>query len=318
MTHFNMIESYEINVHSQHKRLRHIELSNQAVKQFLQAVEHMTIERIEYVPFERFYLSARLQEIFGSALRQELRDILHDRSSGGFTIGLEEQTDCIDDYIKFATAVTHHLGVPNHDAMSGKFYARFAVQQTDDSDTYLRQAFRVLELHTDGIFVDEPTDWILMMKLVEHNAAGGESRLLHLDDWEDLARFSAHPLASHIYKYDYSDRGSKNVSSAVHNPTFYQRDNAVCMRYNHQCTHPQNIEEAIYLKEIQESMENSAGTLPIRLPVGQLVVLNNHFWLHGREAFAPHAGLYRELMRQRGVFESVGAAALQEVIPREH
>ena len=43
-----------------------------------------------------------------------------------------------------------------------------------------------LHLHTDGTFVDEPTDWLLMMKMIEQNARGGESRLLHLDDWKEL------------------------------------------------------------------------------------------------------------------------------------
>lgn len=294
--------NYEIKPHLEHQRLKHIELSNQALEQFFKAVEHIDIERIEYVPFERFYLADKLKEAVGDSFQHNIRQILHDRSSGGFTIGVQEQTDNIDEYIKFATAISHLIGITNYDAMSGKFYARFSVQHSFESDTYLRQAFRVLELHTDGIFVDEPTDWLIMMKFVERNAVGGESRLLHLDDWEDLSALSHHPLASHIYKFDYSDRGSKNVNSAVYNPTFYEQNNTTCMRYNHQCTHPQTIEQAMYLKKIQESMENSPGTISIHLPVGQLVLLNNHFWLHGREAFEKKMDLYRELMRQRGVF----------------
>ena len=59
------------------------------------------------------------------------------------------------------------LGAPNYDSMSGKYYARFSVKDTDNSDSYLRQAYRLFTLHTDGTFVDEPTDWLLMMKMVE-------------------------------------------------------------------------------------------------------------------------------------------------------
>jgi protein CsiD len=152
------------------------------------------------------------------------------------------------------------------------------------------------------VFVNEATDWLIMMKFAEQNAIGGESRFLHLDDWEDLSMFSCHPLASHLFRYSYADRGSKNVKDVVYNTTFYHQNNAPCIRYNHQCTHPQNIEEALYLKQIQISMENSPAVLPVTLPIGQLVMLNNHFWLHGREAFEKHPGLYRELMRQRGSF----------------
>src|SRR5699024_11487701 len=77
---------------------------------------------------------------------------------------------CSSDLVIFATAITHLIGLPNHDAMSGKYYARFTVKHTDNSDSYLRQAYRLFTLHTDGTFVDEDTDWLLMMKMVEENA----------------------------------------------------------------------------------------------------------------------------------------------------
>jgi protein CsiD len=294
--------AYEVKVHPDHKRLRQIELNNRAIQQFFKVIGDINIERLEYVPFERYYLAEKLKEIVGESFLHTIRQILHDRSSGGFTIGVQGQTDEASDYIRFATALTHLVGPPNHDAMSQKYYARFSVKHSDDSDTYLRQAYRILELHTDGVFVEEPTDWLIMMKFEEIHAVGGESRLLHLDDWEDLQRFSRHPLASHQFKYSYADRGSKNVKDIVFDSTFFEQNNAPCIRYNHQCTHPRNIEQAMYLKQIQISMENSPGTLPVNLPVGELVMLNNHFWIHGREAFEEHPGLYRELMRQRGAF----------------
>ncbi len=83
------------------------------------------------------------------------------------------------------------------------------MKDTDSSDSYLRQAYRLFTLHTDGTFVDEPTDWLLMMKMVEQNARGGESRLLHLDDWKELDKYANHPLASH--KFTYKAPKSKNI-----------------------------------------------------------------------------------------------------------
>jgi len=297
--------TYEVKAHPDHERLRHIQLSDSMIQQFLSEIADINVERLEYVPFERFYVAEKLKEIAGDSFQQTLRQIIHDRSTGGFTIGVQGLTENTDDYIRFATAVTHLVGIPNFDSMSGKFYARFSVKHTDNSDTYLRQAYRTLELHTDGTFVDEPTDWLIMMKFIEQNAIGGESRLLHLDDWEDFAKFRSHPLASHQFKYSYADRGTKNTKDVVYHSTFYEQNNATCMRYNHQATHPQNIEQAMYLKQLQVSMENSPATLPVTLPVGQLVMLNNHFWLHGREAFEKHPELFRELMRQRGFFSQI-------------
>lgn len=48
-----------------------------------------------------------------------------------------------------------------------------------------------MELHNDGTYVEEQTDYVLMMKIDEQNMQGGNSLLLHLDDWEHLDEFSA-------------------------------------------------------------------------------------------------------------------------------
>src|SRR5690606_22878479 len=98
-----------------------------------------------------------------------------------FTLSVEGQLSGLDQQVTLGTAVAHLLGLPNFDDMTGNYYACFTVQDSYDSDSYLRQAYRVFTLHTDGTYVKEPTDWILMMKMEERNAVGGESRLLHLD-----------------------------------------------------------------------------------------------------------------------------------------
>lgn len=48
-----------------------------------------------------------------------------------------------------------------------------------------------MELHNDGTYVEEITDYVLMMKIDEQNMQGGNSLLLHLDDWEHLTTISA-------------------------------------------------------------------------------------------------------------------------------
>ena len=78
----------------------------------------------------------------------------------------------------------HLIGIPNHDSMAGKYYARFTVKHEDKSDSYLRKAYTNMDLHTDGTYVKEVTDWLLMTKIDEQNVEGGETAMLHLDDWE--------------------------------------------------------------------------------------------------------------------------------------
>ncbi|MBD9626998.1 carbon starvation induced protein CsiD [Ensifer sp. ENS06] len=291
--------TFSIEKHPVHERLRHIKLDPSLVRSFLDTVQGVNVQNLEYVPFMRFSLAKTLDEGFGGQLGTTLRAIVNDRKSGGFTLGVEGATVSDAEYVKFGTAIGHLLGPGNHDAMSGTYYARFLVKDTDSSDSYLRQAYRLFTLHTDGTFVDEATDWLLMMKFAEENAVGGESRLLHIDDWSERDTFLNHELGRHALTY--KAPGSKNVQAAVERPTFFENDYGLCISFIDQFAQPQTIEQAIYLRELSASMESSPSTKEIPLPVGDLVVLNNYFWLHGRAAFQKHPELHRELMRQRGM-----------------
>ncbi|KSU61035.1 protein CsiD [[Bacillus] enclensis] len=293
-------DTYEVNFHPQSSRMFQVDLAPAVISEFLSLTREISVQQLEYIPYMRHIAADHLNTLTNNSLQQVLSDILHDRETGGYTIGLQGQTEDPDDYVKFSTAITHLVGSPNFDAMSGKYYARFTVNHIDNSDSYLRQPYRLFTLHTDGTFVDEPTDWLLMMKMKEENASGGESRLLHLDDWKELDRFSNHPLASH--KFTYKAPASKNVSQEVQRATFFLDNNKPCICFIDQFVYPEKIDEAKYLKELSHSMENDPSLIELKLPVGDLVVLNNLFWLHGRAAFEKNPELNRELLRQRGQF----------------
>lgn len=288
-----------IHPHPQTRRLYEVTIDEVAVEAFFSRCSDVGSQHLSYVPYMRLILAAALQDILGPDFVATINAIVRDRATGGFTLSLEGRHDP-EDFIKWATAFSHMIGLPNHDSMSNNYYALFSVMDTDNSDSYLRQAYRTFTLHTDGTFVDEPTDWLLMFKMGEVHAAGGRSRLLHLDDWEDLERFIAHPCARR--KILYKSPPSKNVAQVVHRPTFFNHGGKPCICFIDQFAHPQNVQEASFLKDLSESMENSAHVLSLELPVGGLVLLNNLFWLHGREAFQKHPQLNRELMRQRGRF----------------
>lgn len=301
--HIQTQDGYRVVRHPRHERLYQIILNPDALNEFWLAVKQIEVQNLEYVPYMRFILARELARCVGGNLQSTAGNVIRDRDSGGFSIGIGDITGLVEDYVKFGTAVSHLVGPANPDAMSGKFYARFAVEHSDTSDSYLRQAYRTMTLHTDGTYVDERTDWILMMKLAERNAVGGESRLLHLDDWPELERFSGHPLAS--YPFTYRSPPSKNVSHSIQRTTFFDVDGQPGICFIDQFVYPENIEQASYLSDMLDSLENSSAVQAIPLPVGELIMLNNQFWLHGRAAFEPNPQLYRELMRQRGSFSSV-------------
>jgi protein CsiD len=293
-------DRYKVGQNPHHARILHIEIDENILRRFFDETKAVNSQNLEYVPYMRFVLAGKLEQLLGEGFRDTVRDILRNRETGGLTVGVRGVTDNADDYVKFGTAMGHLVGPANHDSMSETYYARFLVKDTDNSDSYLRQAYRLFTLHTDGTFVDEPTDWLLMMKFSERNAVGGESRLLHLDDWEQLDEFSNHPLAA--YNFTYKSPPSKNVGQEVERRTFFKVDGKPAICFIDQFARPESIQHARYLQELSDSMEASKGTAAIPLPVGDLVMLNNLFWLHGRAPFERNPELHRELMRIRGEF----------------
>ena len=298
----DLSHSYEAHQHPVHPRLKHIDISPRLLAAFFAEVRDIDVRNLQYVPFMRFILAGRLAHLIGDEFREEIRNILVDRNHGGFTLGVRETTTSDEDYVKLATAVSHLVGPANFDAMSGSYFARFVVKHTDDSDTYLRQAYRPVALHTDGTYVEEATDWLLMMKIAERHAEGGESRLLHLDDWEGLALSSSHALASH--RFTFKAAASKNVDRPVQRPIFWSDGSGLCVSHIDQFVHPKTLEQARYLFDLSQSLESSPAVRAPRLPVGDLIMLNNRVWMHGRAPFQENEQLHRELMRLRGAFSS--------------
>lgn len=73
------------------------------------------------------------------------------------------------------------------------------------------------------------------------------------------------------------------------------------MRYIDQFVQPK-ISKKARLSRLSDALETSKNILSIPVPVGKFLLINNLFWLHGRDRFTPHPDLRRELMRQRGYF----------------
>ncbi|MCY1277629.1 glutarate dioxygenase GlaH [Pseudomonas jinjuensis] len=292
---------YSVAPSAQSPRLLELTFARETVEAFVEAVAQWPVQALEYKSFLRFRLAQILDELCEGTLRPVLLNTILDRASGGMLVKPEGLDDVAraEDMVKFSTAVAHLIGRSNYDAMSGQFYARFVVVNSDNSDSYLRQPHRVMELHNDGTFVNQITDYVLMMKIEEKNMEGGNSLLLHLDDWSELDEFYRHPLARREMRW--TAPPSKKVSEDVFHSVFdCDAEGRPTMRYIDQFVQPKDFEEGIWLNALSESLETSPAKLSVPVPQGCFLLINNLFWLHGRDRFTPHEGLRRELMRQRG------------------
>jgi protein CsiD len=156
-----------------------------------------------------------------------------------------------------------------------------------------------MDLHTDGTYVNENTDWILMTKIGEKNVKGGETTLLHLDDLENLKKLFEDPIGRQ--NFIWGSPKSKNVDYKVEHPVFTKDEKGnTNISYIDQFPEPQNIEQGIFLQSLSDALEESDNKIITELPIGSSIVANNHFWLHGRRPFSINENLMRELLRIRG------------------
>ena len=297
------IDGFEIKINKDSSRIIDVDIENEILNKLIFPFNKFDITALEYKPFTRFTIAKSLDDLSDNKLSKLLNSIIRDRKTGCFIIKPKNLTPKIDDVflVKLSTAVAHLIGVPNHDAMAGKYYARFHVKHDDKSDSYLRKAYTNMDLHTDGTYVKEKTDWLLMSKLEEKNAKGGETAMLHLDDWEHCDELYNDPIAKE--NFIWGSPKSKNIDYKVEHPVFSSdREGKPQISYIDQFPEPKNMKQGTFLQKLSDSLEESNNKIVTKLPVGSAVVANNYFWLHGRKPFKENKELSRELLRIRGSF----------------
>ena len=297
------IPGIKISKNQYSNRITEIIMKEESLDKLIFPFKKFNITALEYKPFARFTIAKSLDELFSNQLSKFLHLILTDRNTGCLIIRPEKMNEKYNDIflVKLSTGLTHLIGIPNFDYMSSKYYARFFVKHDDNSDSYLRKAYTSMDLHTDGTYVKQKTDWLLMTKLEEKNVEGGESVFLHLDDWEHCKELSENPVGKQ--NFFWGSPKSKNVGYRVEHPVFSKDSKGrPQISYIDQFPEPQSMEQGNFLQKLSDALEESKNKIILPLPVGSIVFANNYFWLHGRKAFKENKNLSRELLRIRGSF----------------
>ena len=295
--------SFNVADHNNSKRVSVIKLNERDLDRLAFPFKKHSITSLEYKPFSRFSLAKSLDEVFENKLSQTLVKILNDRETGTAIVQPEINNKKFDkDFlVKLSTGLAYLVGNPNFDSMTGKYYARFSVKHQDSSDSYLRKAYTNLDLHTDGTYVKEKTDWLLMSKIEEKNAEGGESAMLHLDDWEHCHELFNDPAGKE--NFTWGSPKSKNIDYKVEHPVFsFDEQGRPNISYIDQFPEPKNMDQGNFLQKLSDALEESKNKIITKLPVGHSIIANNYFWLHGRKPFKENKELSRELLRIRGSF----------------
>ena len=297
------INGLKISEHNNSKRIYNIKIEGQILEKLLFSFNKFDLTALELKPFSRFTIAKSLNDLTELKFGKFINSILKDRKTGCFIVSPENINQKLDEVflVKLSTAIAHIVGKPNHDAMTGKYYARFHVKHEDKSDSYLRKAYTNMDLHTDGTYVKEETDWLLMTKIEEKNVEGGETAMLHLDDWEYCDELFNDPVGKENFLW--SSPKSKKIDYKVEHPIFSKDKNGRAqISYIDQFPEPKNMSQGAFLQKLSDCLEESENKVITKLPVGSIIVANNYFWLHGRRPFRENKDLSRELLRIRGSF----------------
>ena len=297
------ILGFSISEHNNSKRIINIKIENEIIDKLIFPFNKFDLTTLELKPFTRFTIAKSLDDLTDNKLSKLMNSIIRDRSTGCLLISPKNITAKINDkfLVKLSTAISHLIGIPNHDSMAEKYYARFIVKHEDNSDSYLRKAYRNMDLHTDGTYVKDITDWLLMTKIDEQNVKGGETVMLHLDDWEHCDDLYNDPIGRQ--NFTWGSPKSKNVDYKVEHPVFSSDENGKPeISYIDQFPEPKDMDQGNFLQRLSDALEESKNKTITKLPVGSSIIANNYFWLHGRKPFKKNDKLRRELLRIRGYF----------------
>lgn len=289
------------------ERMKHYEFSNLKVGRFLQCSEYISVNDLHFVPYKRYLLAGYLQDELGAEAIESFKFCLQDYATGCavLTFGADLSRD---DNIKIATAVSYLIAEPAIQGPGGSYYSISKIVDDANPTFRLLYPYADFSLHSDGVFADNPVDWLMMMKLHEHNVVGGLSRLLHMADWEDYELFYKDPdnqvvrhgLLEKDGRYDVFRKFSSLEPS--YSPILYKQGERRHVKFVDQYVIPHTIGQARFIERFQAALEASTQVREIALAPGSMIVLNNHFWMHGRSAFEYNPQLEREQLRQYGVF----------------
>ena len=118
------IPGINIQKHDKSNRILKISLENEIIEKLIFPFNKFDITALELKPFTRFTLAKSLDDLTDNKLSELMNSIIRDRSTGCFIIGPKDISSKINEtfLVKLSTAIAYLIGIPNHDAMAGKYY----------------------------------------------------------------------------------------------------------------------------------------------------------------------------------------------------
>lgn len=290
------------------KRIKSSELPMNKLNGFIEMVSQKNIDTVLSIPSRHYELADTLESLLGKEFILETISIIKGRENGAAIIKLPPLLN--KEYVKvFSLALSYLMGQPRLDAG----YSPLAEFKSYPNHEFLNLDLnRRLPLHNDGTYYDGNTDWLLLA-LTNTDSKTNTSlvSLLHLDDWIKETELKEEKLFFHQFFFQGPDVNSEkkkilglrdDVNSLIR-PIFYHHPSfGLASRVAHQWIHPKNREEARFINKTLDSLNSHQKHHSFELRKNEIYIINNHFWLHGRETEQAFKTTKRETIRAFGEF----------------
>ena len=102
------------------------------------------------------------------------------------------------------------------------------------------------------------------------NVEGGETAMLHLDDWEHCDELYKDKVGKQNFVW--GSPKSKNIDYKVEHPVFSSdEEDRPTISYIDQFPEPQNMKQGNFLQRLSDGLEESKNKIITKLPVGHSV-----------------------------------------------
>lgn len=279
-----------------------IDITHQELTAFLSKAKGYCHTALDKRPYARYMVAELLGKTFSHDTILCIKECLMLSQYGAICLHLPEESNLDDgSYLQLLTGFAFLLGQTFDDEMTGKYYALVELQKNYTGDSYLHEPFHDLRLHTDGSFYEHETDFVFLAKPKQFGVTGGELSLLAINDIPELSDILNKPQSFQPYSFRASK--SKKIDNTVHKPIFTQEQNQVAIRFSDQFCYPDTISSAKFINDLSDTFENNSQKKILEFSEKQLLLLNNRYWLHGRQKFLSlEKDFVRKLLRIRGRF----------------
>jgi protein CsiD len=255
-------------------------------------------------------LRTALSGAWGLQVCEKLALALQDRRWGAIRLATSKTRATEADLGRLACALACACGSPFAPLNQGNCVRGNRLRHVDPSVRAPghRSPYLPDPLHTEAHGASgNGEDYLILACIAREHCEGGETRLLHLDDWGERDCFLSSEYAFRPFPWTFPCSGlSADGPIQCQRSLFWLDNGGLCIRLSPGNAQPPPGPHTEYLRDLQASLNEARSLARFVLLPGDVYLINNRVWVHGREPLKPNPLLSRHMLGVHGTFSKRG------------